>query len=158
MIILSLLIFVVDPYFLLFWSCPNVVPSQSFTSACGDISSRWWWTLGFTWKVARDNLHCVFNMYPSINQAAYLEVLIEEHHWCFAHLYPGRPIIPKMHCMVHLPHIIIRYVYIANYICHLYIFFNSPKYFSALNVCWQRTKGIVHCMHCLLSYSHRLAL
>ncbi|XP_028409272.1 uncharacterized protein LOC114531867 [Dendronephthya gigantea] len=52
--------------------------------------------------------YTVFSTCISINQAAYLQVLIDEHHRGFARLYPGRAIIPKMHYMIHIPRTIIR--------------------------------------------------
>lgn len=39
----------------------------------------------------------------SSDTAAYLRVIIEEHHTLFKTLYPDNPIIPKMHYMVHYP-------------------------------------------------------
>lgn len=42
---------------------------------------------------------------PAITEeiAAYLRVLIQEHHLAFKTLYPMAPIIPKMHYMIHYP-------------------------------------------------------
>ena len=46
----------------------------------------------------------------SEDSAAYLEVLIEEHHTQFKSLYSGAPIIPKiMHFMIHYPQQILKY-------------------------------------------------
>ena len=46
--------------------------------------------------------------------AAYLEVLIEEHHTEFVKLYPSKLIIPKMHFMVHFPQQILDYGPLIN--------------------------------------------
>ena len=45
----------------------------------------------------------------SEDSAAFLELLIEEHHQQFINLYPTASIIPKMHFMVHFPQQIINY-------------------------------------------------
>ena len=45
----------------------------------------------------------------SIDSAAYLEILIEEHHQEFVNLYPNQAIIPKMHFMVHFPSQILNF-------------------------------------------------
>ena len=41
---------------------------------------------------------------------AYLQVIIQGHHERFKELYPGCPIIPKMHYMIHMPRAILRYI------------------------------------------------
>ena len=45
----------------------------------------------------------------SHDHAAYLTALISDHHSEFCQLYPGKSIIPKMHFMVHMPKLMIRY-------------------------------------------------
>ena len=45
----------------------------------------------------------------SEDTAAFLELLIEEHHAEFTRLYPSMSIIPKMHFMVHFPQQILNY-------------------------------------------------
>lgn len=40
--------------------------------------------------------------------AAYLRELIHEHHVTFKELYPDRPLTPKLHYMVHIPHWIVE--------------------------------------------------
>ena len=40
--------------------------------------------------------------------AAYLRELILQHHTAFKELYPERPITPKMHYIIHIPHWMIR--------------------------------------------------
>ena len=49
-----------------------------------------------------------------------LEGLIEEHHYRFIDLYPGRSIIPKMHYMVHYP-------------AHMYKWVGPNVFYSNLN-------------------------
>ena len=41
----------------------------------------------------------------------YLHQLIEEHHSNFTRLYPEYSVIPKMHFMIHVPRIMLRYMY-----------------------------------------------
>jgi hypothetical protein len=53
----------------------------------------------------------IFSPVTSCNQAAGLAVLIEEHHTGFKRLYPNCSIIPKMHYLIHYPHIMIRYIW-----------------------------------------------
>ena len=52
-----------------------------------------------------DHLFC-----PRITEddAAYVAVLINDHHREFLELYPGHNIIPKMHFMVHMPRLMIQ--------------------------------------------------
>lgn len=45
----------------------------------------------------------------SADTAAYLEVLVEEHHDQFKIIYPGVSIIPKMHFMVHFARQILKF-------------------------------------------------
>lgn len=47
-------------------------------------------------------------MAPEItgDEVAHLDSLILEHHLQFKELYPDSSIIPKMHCMVHMPRLI----------------------------------------------------
>ncbi len=42
----------------------------------------------------------------SEDEAAYLGLLIEEHHTAFSELYPNESITPKFHYMVHMPWLI----------------------------------------------------
>ena len=46
----------------------------------------------------------------SEEQIAYLQVLIEDHHNEFCHLYSHCSITSKMHFMIHMPRIIMRFV------------------------------------------------
>jgi hypothetical protein len=64
-------------------------------------------------------IRIIFAPTVSHNLVAYLQVLIQSHHEQFKALYPGCPIIPKMHYMIHMPRAILRYMYI--------IFFHSNK-------------------------------
>lgn len=50
-----------------------------------------------------------FSPVVSQDQLAYLQVLIEEHHKEFCRLYPDCSVIPKMHYMVHMPRVMLRY-------------------------------------------------
>ena len=42
------------------------------------------------------------------DEVAHLKVLIESHHSAFVGLYPGCSVLPKMHYMVHMPHLILK--------------------------------------------------
>ena len=42
----------------------------------------------------------------SIDEAAFLKCLIEDHHIKFTHLYPDFSVIPKMHYLIHTPRLI----------------------------------------------------
>ena len=44
----------------------------------------------------------------TVDEVAYMELLIQQHHEAFVHLYPSASIIPKMHYMVHMPRIMIE--------------------------------------------------
>ena len=44
----------------------------------------------------------------SDDHAAYIAVLINDHHEDFGRLYPGYSIIPKMHFMIHMPRLMIQ--------------------------------------------------
>ena len=50
-----------------------------------------------------------FSPVVTADMAAYLEVLIEEHHIEFCKLYPSESIIPKMHFMIHYAQQILNY-------------------------------------------------
>ena len=49
---------------------------------------------------------------PAINQGqiGYLEMLIEDFLYEFSRLYPDRPLLPKMHYLIHIPNWIRRYM------------------------------------------------
>lgn len=42
----------------------------------------------------------------SLDEVAYLQILVKQHHETFARLYPEKSIIPKMHYMIHMARII----------------------------------------------------
>ena len=42
-------------------------------------------------------------------EVAHLKSIIECHHAAFVSLYPDATVIPKMHYMVHMPRLILRY-------------------------------------------------
>lgn len=52
-----------------------------------------------------------FSPVLSKEMIAYLQVLIEDHHTMFRRLYPQCSIIPKMHFMIHMPSVMLRYRY-----------------------------------------------
>mgnify|MGYP002803833386 FL=1 len=54
-------------------------------------------------------IRIIFAPAVSHNLVAYLQVLIQGHHERFKELYPGCPIIPKMHYMIHMPRAILRF-------------------------------------------------
>ena len=54
------------------------------------------------------------------DHAAYLSALISDPHHDFRWLYSSHTIIPKMHFMVHMPRLIIKYV-IGTVLCTLFI-------------------------------------
>lgn len=60
---------------------------------------------------------------PKLTQdhAAYLSALISDHHHDFSTLYSDHTIIPKMHFMLHMPRLIIKYVLL---LCFAYYFKN----------------------------------
>ena len=60
-------------------------------------------------------MRIIFAPTVNANQVAYLQVLIQNHHEKFKELYPDCSITPKMHYMIHMPRIILRYMYIMNH-------------------------------------------
>lgn len=40
------------------------------------------------------------------DEVAYLSVILREHHEMFVQLYPDASVIPKMHFLLHAPHLI----------------------------------------------------
>ncbi len=42
----------------------------------------------------------------TVDNVAYLNRIISEHHHEFVRLYPGQSVIPKMHYMIHMPRLI----------------------------------------------------
>ena len=44
----------------------------------------------------------------TLDEAAYVKVLIENHHTAFVKLYPEASVIPKMHYLIHMPRLITR--------------------------------------------------
>ena len=44
----------------------------------------------------------------SAEEAAYLSVLVMEHHTKFKELYSGAAVIPKMHYLIHTPRLIVK--------------------------------------------------
>ena len=58
--------------------------------------------------VLRNILDICMAPVTSVQKAAYLRSLIDEHHQMFKQCYPEASFIPKMHYMVHLPQWIVR--------------------------------------------------
>ena len=50
----------------------------------------------------------LFSPATSVDHAAYLAALINDHHLDFATLYPDSSILPKMHFLVHTPRLMIQ--------------------------------------------------
>ena len=50
-----------------------------------------------------------FSPVLSEEMIAHLQVLIEDHHTMFCSLYPQCSVIPKMHFMIHMPSVMLRY-------------------------------------------------
>ena len=50
----------------------------------------------------------LFSPTTSVDHAAYLAALINDHHRDFATLYPDSSILPKMHFLVHTPRLMIQ--------------------------------------------------
>ena len=44
----------------------------------------------------------------SADEAAYLSILIKEHHSRFKNLYSSASVIPKMHFLIHTPRLIVK--------------------------------------------------
>ena len=57
----------------------------------------------------------IFSPVTNANQAAYLALVIEEHHNEFRALYPNCSIIPKMHYLIHYPRTMTRYSRIDSF-------------------------------------------
>ena len=71
----------------------------------------------------------VFAPRASLDDVAYVRLLIRDHHTKFKLLYPDSPIIPKMHYMVHIPVWMERYMHmyvivVVNLYC-MYMFLNK---------------------------------
>ena len=56
-----------------------------------------------------DIVDLIFCLKTSHDHAAYISTLISDHHSTLCQLYDGWSIIPKMHFMVHMPKLMIRY-------------------------------------------------
>lgn len=92
----------------------------------------------------------------SEDSAAYLEVLIEEHHSQFKILYSDASIIPKMHFMIHYPQQIIKYgplihTWTMRHEAKLRIIKRAAKVSNFKNVCQSVAKR--H-QHLLCYYMH----
>ena len=88
--------------------------------------------------------------------AAYLEILIEEHHQDFMKLYPTKSIIPKMHFMVHFPRQILNFgplvhAWTMRHEAKLRVIKRAAKVSNFKNVC--KTVAKRH-QHLLCFYIH----
>ena len=52
----------------------------------------------------------------TIDEVAYLKILIEEHQKAFVVLYPEANVIPKQHYLIHTPYLVSRYIHSYTYI------------------------------------------
>jgi len=80
-------------------------------------------TIGY--KIPQDNKHwnnfltlleimnTVFSQAIPEHRCAYLEWLIEERHTNFKQLYPSTSITMKMHSMIHMPCLILKYAHMC---------------------------------------------
>ena len=90
-----------------------VVPfSVFFTPSYWWPGSQEWWKMGQLFVYSQDHgihfcTHCIYIV--TINTACHLEVLIEDFLSEFLTLCPERPLVPKMHYLVHVPSWIRRY-------------------------------------------------
>lgn len=80
-----------------------------------------------------DIVDLIFCPKTSHDHASYVASLISDHHSVFCELYSGKTIIPKMHFMVHMPKLMIKYVSFT--LCFLCTFVN---HFSGM-VHWYAT-------------------
>ena len=55
-----------------------------------------------------EKVDLLFSLSTSDEYAAYISVLINDHHHDFCQLYPDSAVIPKMHFMVHMPRLMIK--------------------------------------------------
>ena len=51
----------------------------------------------------------------SPNEVAFLNSIIEQHNFCFKHLYPDSSMIPKLHYILHIAEWILKYTRMHNY-------------------------------------------
>jgi len=68
------------------------------------------------------------------DHAAYVASLTNDHHTTFCELYPGHSIIPKLHFMVHMPKLMIRYA--DMYFDVLLIYMSNPYRYGPLVRHW----------------------
>ena len=66
------------------------------------------------------------------DEVAHLKVLIETHHSAFVEIDPDSSILPKMHYLVHIPRLIIRFGIIHVYVVYRIMFINSTLLFLDL--------------------------
>ena len=97
----------------------------------------------------------------SADNAAYLEILIEEHHQQFIDLYPDESIIPKMHFMVHFPQQILNYgplvhTWTMRYEAKLRIIKRAARVSNFKNVCQTVAKRHQHLL-CFYMHSNLLS-
>ena len=110
-------------------------------------------------KLARICERCVAPVL-SADSAAYLEILIEEHHQQFRDLYPDESITPKMHFMVHFPQQILKYgplvhTWTMRHEAKLRVIKRAARLSNFKNVCQTVAKRHQHLL-CFYIHSHLL--
>ena len=65
----------------------------------------------------REIMAMCFSPAISKDQLAYLQILIEGHHKEFCRIYPACSIIPKMHYMIHMPSVMLKWVSLILILC-----------------------------------------
>ena len=86
------------------------------------------------WRLYLDMMNVVdilFAPNTTNDHAIYVATLISDHHHDFCELYPQSSIIPKMHFMVHMPRMMIKYV-----ILHYLLSFSNAYRFGPLIRHW----------------------
>lgn len=75
-----------------------------------------------------DVMDILFARQVTADACAYLDVLISDHHSTFRELYPHIPITMKLHSMIHMPRLILEYVwlvYIGSTCISLYLYVHA---------------------------------
>ncbi len=60
----------------------------------------------------------IFATVTTTDKLDYLQILIQDYLTEFTRLYPARPLVPKMHYLVHMPSWMRRYVHYMLYVEH----------------------------------------
>ena len=96
----------------------------------------------------------------SADTAAYLELLVEEHHSQFVLLYPGNSVIPKLHFLIHFARQIVKFgplvhTWTMRYEAKLRIMKRAARVSNFKNVCQTVTKRHQHLL-CYYIHSKKL--